>query len=122
MATTTTMMAMIRTTATTPIIMAVLSVELWGLGDTILLVTSVVVVLLLAVGSVVGGWVGEHSSSLRDEMATEHPVSTVISTPVTMILALLLTHFSIRDMSEPLSVSGVPSSLARYVTYVGDLG
>ena len=72
--------------------------------------------------SVVGGCVGEHSPSLRDEIATEHSEFTVISTPVTMILAPPLTHSSIREMSEPLSVSEVPSSLSRYVTYVGDSG
>ena len=35
--------------------------------------------------SVVCGCVAEHSISLRDEIATEHSESTVISTPVTMI-------------------------------------
>ena len=67
--------------------------------------------------SVIGGW---HSPSPRDEVATGHSESTVTSTPVTMILAPPLTHSSIREMSEPLSVSEVPSSLARYVTDVGD--
>ena len=63
-----------------------------------------------------------HFPSLRDEVATEHSEATVVSTPVIMILAPLLTHSSIREMSEPLSVSEVPSSLAQYVTYVGDSG
>ena len=63
-----------------------------------------------------------HSSSLRDEIATEHSESTVNRTPVTMILGPPLTQSSIREMREPLSVSEVPSSLARYVTYVGDSG
>ena len=35
--------------------------------------------------SVVCGCAAEHSISLRDEIATEHSESTVISTPVTMI-------------------------------------
>ena len=61
---------------------------------------------------VVGGCVGEHSPSLRDEITTEHSEFTVISTPVTMILAPPLTHSSIREMSEPLSASEVPSSLS----------
>ena len=63
-----------------------------------------------------------HSPSLRDEIATEHFESTVINTPVTTILGPPLTQSSIREMREPLSVSEVPSSLARYVTYVGDSG
>ena len=48
-----------------------------------------------------------HSPSLRDVMATVQCESTVISTPVTMILAPPLTQSSIREMREPLSVSGV---------------
>ena len=62
----------------------------------------------------------EHSSSLNEEMATEQSVSSVISSLVTTILAPPLTQSSIREMRESLSVSEVPSSLARYVTYVGD--
>ena len=67
-------------------------------------------------------WVGlEHSGSLREEMATEQWGSTVISIPVTMTLAPPpLTQSSIREMRESLSVSEVPSSLARYVTNDGD--
>ena len=38
----------------------------------------------------------EHSPSLRDEMATEHLASTVISTPVTMIVA----HHSPSSLTE----------------------
>ena len=131
---------MMRMTATTPPIMAaVLSEELWEMVEAVvsvlgavpllvvlsvvvmllLVVGSIVVMVLLVVGSVLGG---EHSLSLRDEIATEHSESTVISTPVTMILAPPLTQSSIREMSEPLSVSEVPSSLARYVTCVGDSG
>ena len=67
-----------------------------------------------------GGIGGEHSSSFRIEMATEQPGSTLISTPVTMILGPPFTHSSIREMRESLSVSEVPSSLARYVTNDGD--
>ena len=136
-----TVMAMMRTvtTVTTPPTMAaVLSEELCKLVEAVvsllgavplLVVLSVVVMLLLVVGSivlVVGSVVGvcivEHSSSLRDEIATEHSESTVISTPVTMTLALPFTQSSNREMSEPLSVSEVPPSLARYVTCVGDSG
>ena len=62
------------------------------------------------------------SLSLRDEITTEHSESTVISTPVTMILVPPLIHSSIRDMSEPLSVSEMLFSLARYDTDVGDSG
>ena len=40
-----------------------------------------------------------HSLSLRDEITTEHSESTVISTPVTMILVPPLTHSSIREMN-----------------------
>ena len=103
-------MAIIRTTATTPPRMApglmVFSVE--GSG--------------LRVESTVGGGVEsgiailEHSSSLNDEICTEHLVSTVMISPVTMISAPPLTQSSMREMSEPLSVSEVPWSLARYVT------
>ena len=62
----------------------------------------------------------EHSSSLRDDIATEHSESTIISAPLTMILAPPLTHCSIREMSVSLSLSEVPSSLARYVMCVWD--
>ena len=63
----------------------------------------------------------EHSGSLREEMATEQWESTVINIPVTMTLAPPpLTQSSIREMRESLSVSEVPSSLARYVTNDGD--
>ena len=88
---------MMKNTAIPPIIPSVLSVELAG--------ASV-----------------EHSPSLRDEMATEHSASTVISTPVTMIVAPPLTQLSSREMREPLSVSELPPSLARNVTCVGDSG
>ena len=80
--------------ATTPPIMAaVLSEELWGLEE-------------------VAAVFDEHSPSLRVEIATGQSGSTVIRIPVTEMLGLPLTHFSIREMSEPLSVSEVPSSLA----------
>ena len=47
----------------------------------------------------VSGVVGEHSPSLRDEMATGHCESTVRITPVTMILAPpLSTQSCIREM------------------------
>ena len=69
---------------------------------------------------VTDGIVGEHCS-LREEIATEQWGSTVISIPVTMTLAPPpLTQSSIREMRESLSVSEVPSSLARYVTNDGD--
>ena len=80
------------------------------------MVVAITVTMLLAFSDV------RHSPSLRDEIATEHLESTVITTPVTVILDPPLTHSSIREMSEPLSVSEVPSSLARYVTDVGDSG
>ena len=64
----------------------------------------------------------EHSPSLRDEMATEHSASTVISTPVTMMVAPPLTQLSSREMRKPLPVSELPPSLARNVTCVGDSG
>ena len=87
----------------------------------IMVVLSLLVILLAVVsgGCVV---VMEHSPSLRDEMATEHSVSTVISTPVTMIVAPPLTQLSSREMREPLSVSELPPSVARNVTCVGDSG
>ena len=40
--------------------------------------------------------------------------------PPAVMLGPDLAQASIRGMREPLSVSEVPSSLARYVTYVGD--
>ena len=82
-------------------------------------VLSVEEVVLVSGGCAV---VMEHSPSLRDEMATEHSASTVISTPVTMIVAPPLTQLSSREMREPLSVSELPPSLARNVTCVGDSG
>ena len=82
-------------------------------------VELVVGVVVLVVGV---GLISKHSSSLRDEIATGQSASTVISIPVTEMLGLPLTHFSSRVMSESLSVSEVPSSIARYVTYVWDLG
>ena len=63
---------------------------------------------------------GEHSPSLRKEMTTEQCESTVISTPVTMILAPPPTQSSIIETRESLPLSEVPSSLARYVRYEGD--
>ena len=63
----------------------------------------------------------EYSGSLREDMATEQLGSTVINIPVTLTLAPPpLTQSSIREMRESLSVSEVPSSLARYVTNNGD--
>ena len=49
-------------------------------------------------------WSDKHSFSLRDEMVTEHSASTVISIPVTTIVAPPLTQLSSREMREPLSV------------------
>ena len=134
----TAMMRTITTATTPPIMAAVLSKELWELVEVVvsllgavplLVVLPVVVMLLLVVasivlvvGSVVGVCIVKHSSSLRDEIATEHSESTVISTPVTMTLALPFTQSSNRETSELLSVSEVPPSLARYVTCVGDSG
>ena len=63
----------------------------------------------------------EHTGSLREEMATGQLGSTVISIPVTMTLAPPpLTQSSIREMRESLSLSKMPSSLARYVTDDGN--
>ena len=140
-----TVRAMMNTTATTPPIMAaVLSVEFWEVEAVVAAVVEPsLVVILLVVVSMSGGCVGivvvlsllvillavvsggcvvvmEHSPSLRDEMATEHSASTVISTPVTMIVAPPLTQLSSREMREPMSVSELPPSLARNVTCVGD--
>ena len=70
----------------------------------------------------VGGGILVHSSSLRLEIATGHLAYTFISTPVRMTLAPPLTHSSIREMREPLSVSEVPSSLALYIRNDGDSG
>ena len=66
--------------------------------------------------SLVGDW---HCPSLLSEMETGHCGLTVSSPPAVM-LGPDLAQASIRGMREPLSVSEVPSSLARYVTYVGD--
>ena len=72
-------------------------------------------------GSLGGGEGLEHSGSLREEMVTEHCESIIITTPVTMMLAPpLLTQASISGMRELLSLSDVPSSLARYVRNDGD--
>ena len=80
----------------------------------------VVVEVELVGGSLLDG--GEHSGCwLREEMATEQWESTVINIPVTVTLAPPpVTHSPIREMMEPLSVSEVPSSLARYVMNAGD--
>ena len=73
-------------------------------------VTLFLVVMVISVAD-------EHFPSIGDEIAAEHFHSlTVISTPATLILNLSLTHSSIREMSEPLFVSEVPSSLVQYVT------
>ena len=64
----------------------------------------------------------EHSPSLRDEMATEHSASTVISTPVTLIVAPPLTQLSSRKIKKELLLLELPSSLARNVTCVGESG
>ena len=108
-----------KTMASTPPMMAPVSV----LEAAVLVVEvlSVMVILLSMVGGVVGGGVGEHSSSLRDEIATEQSESTVVIIPFTMILTPPLSHFSIREISELLSLSEVPNTLARYVTDVGEL-
>ena len=68
------------------------------------------------VGSGGGSVVREHSPSLREEMTTEQLGQ---ESSVTMILAPHLPHSSI---TEPLSLSRVTSSLARYVTCEGDSG
>ena len=70
-------------------------------------------VLLVAQEHSDGCVAGEHSGSLREEMATEQCGSTVISTPVTMTPGPPLTQSSIREMRESLPLSEVPSSLAR---------
>ena len=99
-----TTIAMMSTIATTPPIMAaVLSLPAVGR-----------VWVREGLGSLGGGEGFEHSGSLREEIVTEHWESTVISTPVTMTLAPPpLTQASIRETRELLSVSEVPSSLAR---------
>ena len=66
---------------------------------------------------------GEHWGWSREEMETEQWGSRVISTPVTMRLASPpLTHSSIRETRERLSISEVPSSRARYVRNDEDSG
>ena len=62
------------------------------------------------------------SSSLRAERGTGQVGFTVRTTPPTVRAVPLMAQASIRGMREPLSVSEVPSSLARYVTYVGERG
>ena len=62
------------------------------------------------------------SSSLRAERGTGQLGFTVRTTPPTVTAVPLVAQASIRETREPLSVSEVPSSLARYVTYVGDRG
>ena len=66
---------------------------------------------------------GEHWGWSREEMETEQWGSRVISTPVTMrLVSPPLTHSSIRETRERLSLSEVPSSRARYVRNDGDSG
>ena len=108
----TTMMSTI-VTATPPITAAVLSLPAVILGGRVRAREGL--------GSLDGGEGLEHSGSLGEEMATEQLASIVISTPATMTLAPPpLTQASIKGMSVPLSVSEVPSSLARYVRNDGD--
>ena len=107
-------MTMMRTIATAPPIIGM--VLFWSLVNVGLSVVC------WELGEWDGGDGSQSPSSVSDAIATEHFESTVISTPVTMILAPPLTHSPIREMSEPLSVSEVATSLARYVAYVGDLG
>ena len=101
-----TVMAMMRivtiTVTTAPMMAALLSVELPGLFD-----------------SVVGC---SHFPSSKDEIATWQSESTFSDAPLTEILDPPLTHSSIREMSELLFVSAVPSSLARNVVCAGDSG
>ena len=106
-----TVMAMIRTittAATTPPITDVVLLD-FGVFETVV-VSVVPLELVLSTLLVV-----EHSLSLRDEITTEHSESTFIHTPVTTILGPSLAQSSIRVMSESLSVSAVPASLARYI-------
>ena len=66
---------------------------------------------------------GEHWGWSREEMETGQWGSRVISTPVTMrLVSPPLTHSSIRETRERLSLSEVPSSLPRYVRNDGDSG
>ena len=111
-------MARMRTTntATTPPIMAAVLSD----GELLSLVSPVSelgTVTTVGVGSVVmfvlGRSVGKHSSSLRDDIATEQSLSTDNRTPVTMILGLPLTQSSMKEISETLAVSEVPFSVAR---------
>ena len=90
---------------------------LFGLTGTVVEVTLFGVTAAV-VGLRVGG--SRHSSSLRDEITTEHFGSTVIMTLLTVTLGPSLTHFSSKDTSSLLFVSKVPPSLARYVMCVGD--
>ena len=71
----------------------------------------------LGEGSLAGDW---HSGSSTEEIATGHSESNVIRTPVTMTLDPLLTQSSITETSAVLLISEVPSSLARYVTCMGE--
>ena len=68
---------------------------------------------------------GLHSSLLRDKVATEQSVSTVSSTPVTMVLAPLFTHSSVGEIREPLCVFVSKSQkgifwgiFAAFITYM----
>ena len=99
------------------ILLVVVSISGGCVGIVVVLSLLVILLAVVSGGCVV---VMEHSPSLRDEMATEHSASTVISTPVTMIVAPPLTQLSSREMREPLSVSKLPPSLARNVTCMGD--
>ena len=101
-------MAMIRTIATAATTPPMTDVVLLAVGVFKMVVVSIVPLeLVLSTLLVV-----EHSLSLRGEITTEHSESTFIRTPVTTILGPSLAQSSIRVMSEPLSVSEVPASLA----------
>ena len=70
-------------------------------------------VVLVALLEFVTGVLGEHSGSSGEVIATEQSESIVILIPVTMRLGSPLTHSSMAEMRVPLSLSEVPSSLAR---------
>ena len=94
-----------------PPILLLWVMELLGLGD-----SDVVLMPTLNASAAV------QSSSLRAERGTGQLGFTVRTTPPTVKAVPLMAQASIRGMREPLSVSEVPSSLARYVTYAGERG
>ena len=98
-------------------IRAVVAITIMTITTTTPATTEGVLVALLELiisgitGVVIG--LGEHSGPSGEEMATEQSESTVILIPVTMRLVPPLTHSSMAEMRVPLSLSEVPSSLAR---------